>query len=103
MNTPQRVIRDERTVAVENVCYKWGCIFVSFALLVDVAMRGLLRNEAAWDLMVLACLPGIIASLYQAYQKALPQGFWRQMALLAVLAGVIGAVVAFAVMLTKAT
>lgn len=53
MNTHQIVTRDERTVAVENVSSRWGLIFLLFALLVDVAYRGVVYNEAAWDLMAL--------------------------------------------------
>ncbi len=32
MSNQQRVLRDERTVAVENAGLKWACIFVAFAL-----------------------------------------------------------------------
>ena len=41
MSTHQCVTRDERTVAVENVSSRWGVTFLLFALLVDVAYRGL--------------------------------------------------------------
>ena len=63
--------RDERTVAVENASYKWACIFITFALLIDVVYRGAVRNEAAWDLMALAVVPGIVCTVYQARQKTL--------------------------------
>ena len=39
MNTEQPLKRDERTVAVENASYKWTCIFLLFALLIDVMYR----------------------------------------------------------------
>lgn len=71
MSNQQSVLRDERTVAVENASYKWACNFITFALLIDVAYRGLVRNEAAWDLMALACVPGIISTIYQARQKTM--------------------------------
>jgi hypothetical protein len=71
MTTQQIVQRDERTVAVENASYRWACTFVSFALLIDVMYRGAVRNEAAWDLMALAIVPGILSSMYQARQKTL--------------------------------
>jgi len=57
MNTHQIVTRDERTVAVENVSSRWGLTFLLFALLVDVAYRGVVYNEAAWDLMALVIVP----------------------------------------------
>ena len=71
MTTHQNVQRDERTVAVENASYRWACTFVSFALLIDVMYRGAVRNEAAWDLMALVIVPGILSSVYQARQKTL--------------------------------
>ena len=49
MSTTPTVKRDERTVAVENTGYKWAYILVSFALLIDVMYRGMVRQEAAWD------------------------------------------------------
>jgi hypothetical protein len=69
VNTGQRVVRDERIVAVENASYKWAGIFVTYALLVDGFCRGLFRNEAAWDLLALAIVPGIICTIYQARHK----------------------------------
>lgn len=47
MSTQQYVRRDERKVAVENASYRWACGFVSFALLIDVMYRGMVRSEAA--------------------------------------------------------
>jgi len=71
MSAHQSVQRDERTVAVENASYRWACAFVTFALLIDGAYRGLVHNEAAWDLLALAIVPGIVCTIYQARQKTL--------------------------------
>lgn len=90
MNTNQSVQRDERTVAVENVCYKWNSIFVAFALLIDGAYRGAVRNEAAWDLLALAVVPALIGAIYQARQKILGQRWIRDAMLIACLGGVVG-------------
>ena len=65
MSTDHSVMRDERTVAVENASFRWGFNFVLFALLADVMYRGLFRNEAAWDLMGLV----IISSGSRPYIK----------------------------------
>lgn len=78
MNTTPVVVRDERSVAVENASYKWSCIFLTYALLLDGMYRGLVRQEAAWDLMAMVILSGGISTIYQARQKALPQG-WAKM------------------------
>ena len=53
MSTIPTVERDERTVAVENASYKWAYILLIFALLIDVVYRGMVRQEAAWDLLAL--------------------------------------------------
>jgi uncharacterized membrane protein YdcZ (DUF606 family) len=73
MSTQQRLQRNERTVAVENASYKWAGIFVSYALLIDGACRALFRNEAAWDLLALAIVPGVIGVIYQARHKTVPR------------------------------
>ena len=93
MSTTPFVGRDERTVAVENASYKWGCIFLCFALLIDGAYRGMVRHEAAWDLLALACAPGAICIVYQACHKTLPKGWVMTGVLIALLGGVIGAIV----------
>lgn len=83
--------RDERTVAVENASYKWAYTFIAFALLVDVICRGLVRNEAAWDLMALVVVGGAVCMAYQARQKTLHG--WI-VVLHVCLAGVVAAVIA---------
>lgn len=71
MSNQQSILQDERTVAVENASYKWACIVFTFGLLVDVAYRGLFRNEAAWDLMALVILGSGLSTIYQARQKTM--------------------------------
>ena len=102
MSTPKSVIRDERTVAVENTSYKWASIFVSYALLIDVMYRGAVRNEAAWDLLALVVVPGIVCLVHQARQKTLGQGWGWKAALIGLLGGVIGAAVAGILTMTRA-
>ncbi len=71
MSSEDGVKRDERTAAVENASYKWACIVLMYALLIEVVYRGAVRNEAAWDLLALACVPGIISAIYQARKKTM--------------------------------
>jgi hypothetical protein len=86
------VERDERTVAVENICYKWSSGFVAFALLMDGAYRGLVRHEAAWDLFALAIIPPLVGSIYQARQKTLGKRWIKEVMLIVCLGGVVGLV-----------
>lgn len=84
---------DERTVAVENASYKWAYAFLIFALLIDVIYRGLVRDEAAWDLLALVIVGGAVSTLYQVRQKALTDGRAKTMWRVALVAGVLGAIV----------
>lgn len=75
MSTHPSVLRDERTVAVENANYRWAFSFIVFALLMDVMCRAVVLHEAAWDLMALAIVPGIACGMYQARQKLWGRGW----------------------------
>ncbi len=100
MNNPQEVQMDERTAAVVNASYGWGFPFLLFALLIDVMCRGLLRHEAAWDLMALVILSSGLSTIYQARQKIL--GYWGwKLSLITCIGGVIGFVIAFILALTE--
>jgi len=50
MSAPECVERDERTVAVENASYRWAYLLLTYALLVDVMYRSLVRHEASPDI-----------------------------------------------------
>ena len=99
MSTNQNVARDERTVAIENASYRWTCILLSFALLVDVGYRGLVRQEAAWDLMALVIVSGAVSTVYQARQKVLGHGWVKTAALVVCLGAVIGFIVVVAMIM----
>lgn len=71
MSVPENVVRDERTVAVENAIHRVAFVFVLFALLIDAACRSFFFHEAAWDLLALAFVPGFVCMIYQHRQKAL--------------------------------
>jgi hypothetical protein len=101
MSTDQSIKRDERTVAVENVSYKWAFAFLLFALLIDVMCRGLLRREAAWDLMALVIVSSGLSTIYQARQRIWGRGWGWTATLLTILGGVIGFIVAAVLALTK--
>jgi hypothetical protein len=58
------VEKDERTTFIEYISYKIGYILITFALLLDVAYRSFMLNEAPWDLLALIIVSGLIMSLY---------------------------------------
>lgn len=94
MNTEQIVQRDERTVAVENASYRWAFILLTYALLVDVIYRGAVRQEAAWDLLAMVIVVGLVCTFYQARQKIMPQGWVMKALLIAGIGGLVAAVAA---------
>jgi hypothetical protein len=91
------ILKDERTVAVENASYRWAYLVLSFGLLVDVAYRGLGRQESGWDLLALVILSGLITALYQGSQKILTRRwvFWAAMT------AIVAAVVAIVIVLVR--
>lgn len=92
MSTLPTVERDERTVAVENASYRWSYGFLSFGLLVLVAVRSFVYKESAWDLMALVILGGFLNTAYQGFHGVLS----RQWAV-ACLASMIGAAILAAI------
>jgi hypothetical protein len=71
MSIPAPIQRDERTLAVENAGYRLVYLLLSFALLADVAYRGLVRRESAWDLFGLVIGAGVVATAYQATHRVI--------------------------------
>ena len=98
MSTHKSVERDERTVAVENASYRWAYLLLTYALLVDVVYRGIVRHEAAWDLLALVIVGGAVCTMYQARQKTLTHGWLKKGALIALLGALIGIGVVFALL-----
>lgn len=92
---PQIVIVDERTKSVANEGHRWAYGVLTYALLLDVVYRGVVRNEAAWDLLVMIIAGGAVCAIYQARQKAMPAGWAMHAAILACLSAAVAAVVSF--------
>lgn len=66
-----QVDRDERTVTIEKSSHSIAYLFMSFALLLDVAYRAFILGESSFDLLVIIVLSGVIATLYQARNRTL--------------------------------
>lgn len=71
----KKIEKDERATFVENVSYKFGYHFITYALLLDVIYRGLRFNEAPWDLLAIIIISGLVATVYQYKQKILDKKF----------------------------
>ncbi len=92
MSTTGCVERDERTIAVENASYRWAYLFLSFALLLDVACRSFLRDDAAWDLLALVIGGGVVCTVIQARYRILGRA-WTRTVLVAFCVGAIVATI----------
>jgi predicted PurR-regulated permease PerM len=69
----QAVLRDERTVSVENASYRLANQVMSIGLLLSTAYRAHVLHEQSWDLLALLVLGGVVATAYQGFHQALPQ------------------------------
>lgn len=88
------VERDERTTVVEHASYRFAYLFLSYALLLDVAYRSFSWNERPWDLLALVVLGGVVSTVYQARHQILGRR-WVVVTLATMLAaGVVAAVLA---------
>lgn len=65
----QETVCDERTRAVENASYRSAYLVLTYGLLAVVAYRGLVLDEANWDLLALVIAGGAIALGYQAFHR----------------------------------
>lgn len=91
------VERDERTVAVENAGYRLSYHVLSFALLGLTAYRSFVRGEAAWDLLALVVLGGVLNAVYQGWRRVL----YRRWVLMTVVTFVIAALVAAGMLIVR--
>lgn len=91
--TTTPVLRDERTVAVENASYRWAYSVLVLGLFLDMIYRAMIRDGVTtigtamvqhnMDVFGLIVLSGLVATGYQAYNRVLgyfrkPGFFWRK-------------------------
>jgi hypothetical protein len=88
----QSVMRDERTVTVENASYRWAYLVLSFGLLAIVAYRAYVAQESSWDLLALVILGGLVATAYQGAHNILTRSSAKVAAASVVVAAVVALV-----------
>ncbi|AHF10095.1 MULTISPECIES: hypothetical protein [Dehalobacter] len=89
------VERDERTTFIENISYKFGYVFITFALLLDTAYRSLYSNEAPWDLLAIIIISGVVMSIYQYKQRILGNTWLRTFIFTFIIAFIIAIIMVF--------
>jgi hypothetical protein len=85
--------RDERERLIDLRAEKAAYTFVTYGLLVLAMARAVLRDEAAWDLLGLVILGGLVNFGYTAWKKALSRELLLGISV-AVATAVVGAVIA---------
>jgi len=68
----QPIIRDERYDAVENASYKAGFTIMLFGTLLIGMIRSTIFHQNVWDLLALAFLGSLTATVYQIRKKVVP-------------------------------
>jgi hypothetical protein len=95
------VVRDERTVAVENASYRLACFILTFGVLLIAGVRGIVLKEACWDLFALVVFSGGAATYYQAKRQTLAPRWWRLAIFLVLVGAVAGLAAAVLAMMLK--
>lgn len=90
----QSVVRDERTVAVENASYRLAYTVLSFGVLVVTAYRGFL-GQSGWDLLALVIVSSGIATLYQWKHQLLDRRILLPALIVALCSGILAALLAW--------
>jgi hypothetical protein len=85
--------RVDRTLAVQNTSYRLAYVFLSFAVLLDVAFRSFTRHDPAWDLLAIVILAGLLATLYQAIHKVLSVGWIKLVVVTLCVSGIVAALI----------
>lgn len=75
MSKNNTIVKDERTISVENASYGLGYKIVVYALLLDVIYRSLKVGDASWDLMGIVIFSGMIVTAYQMKYKIFAKGW----------------------------
>jgi hypothetical protein len=89
------VVRDERTIAVENASYRWSNVIFVVGLLADIEYRiWFLHNHSCWDLFMLLIIGGNIPTIIQLRERVLMRDMARLLVFTAVIAAVLAAGVA---------
>ena len=90
------VPRDERETRIDLAADRLAYLVVSYGLLVAIAYRSFVRGDAAWDLLGLVVLGGLVGVAYRI-RNGVFSGRWAAMLFATI---VIAAIVAGVLVLT---
>ncbi len=90
-----KTVKDERATFIENVSCKFGYNLITYTLLIDVIYRALVLDEAAWDLLGIIIISGLVMTLYQYKQKILEKNWLKTVVISSLVSFVVALAVAF--------
>lgn len=90
-------VRDEREAAVEQGGDRLAYIVVSYGLLLIVAYRSFVDQQASWDLLALVVAGGIVSVGYRMWRHGLSRNALVLAGLTIAIAVLVGALVAVGV------
>jgi hypothetical protein len=82
----------EQSTAVRNAANTWALNFLLFALLADIMYRAAVYGEAAWDLLLLLGLSGVVSVAYLHLHKGIDRTLSLRISLLSVVVALVLAV-----------
>jgi len=86
------VQRDEREAAIDNAADRLAFLVVCYCALALAAYRSIVLGQAAWDLLGLVVLGGLIGLGYRIRQRATGRSWMAVLAATVVVAAVIAVV-----------
>ena len=90
-------VRDEREAAVERGGDRLAYFVVSYGLLLIVAYRSFVEQQASWDLLALVVAGGIVSVVYRVWRRGLSRNALVLVGLTIAIAVLVGALVALGV------
>ncbi len=81
---------------VEDASHRLAYLVITFALLLDVMYRSLVRREASRDLLAIIVLARAVSTIYQWRQKILTGHSFKRAVVTIGVAGVVAALIAAA-------
>ena len=62
--------RDEREISIDHAADRLAYLVLAFGVLAIVAYRGLVLDEASWDLLLLVVTTGFVGLGYRIWRRA---------------------------------
>jgi hypothetical protein len=64
------ITRDEREMSIDRAADRLAYLVLAFGVLAIVAYRGLVLDEASWDLLLLVVATGFVGLAYRIWKRA---------------------------------